>query len=269
MVDYSNPVAGIAGGYTGNSLAVEATIVGLLSCALFGVLELMLAIFSTFHVYRGLYFWSLLVSAGLGVLPQSLGLLLKYFELAPIAAPVTLSTAGWAIMVTGQSLVLYSRLHLVVQNRLVLRLVLGMIVFDALVLQIPQIVFSYGAVFVASHGFLYAYNIWAKVQLTGFFLQEVIISTVFIVQATRLLQAYPRKSVRRTSLRYQLLAINSAIIVMDIALLVLEYLDLFILQTVLKTFFYMVKLKLEFAVLSRLVSMVNHHDPLTLTDSGF
>jgi hypothetical protein len=55
---------------------------------------------------------------------------------------------------------------------------------------------------------------------------------------------------------HQLLAINTAIILMDISLIVLEFIGLFIIQTVLKTFFYTVKLKLEIAVLSRLVSFV-------------
>ncbi|PWY88880.1 integral membrane protein [Aspergillus sclerotioniger CBS 115572] len=259
MANYSAPVEGITGGYTGDSLAIQAALACFLGCALYSAIELVILVFLTFHVYRGLYFWSLLISTALGIIPQALGLLLKYFMLAPIWIPVTLSTFGWAIMVTGQSVVLYSRLHLLTSNKKVLRFVRYMIIIDAIVFQIPQIILSYGSVY-GSFRYSYIYNIWAKVQLTGFFVQEIIISTIFIVQTFRLLRLYPHRSKRRTSIMEQLLVINTVIIMMDISLLALEYMDLFILQTVLKTFSYTVKLKLEFAVLSRLVSFV-HYDP--------
>ncbi|CAI7616394.1 unnamed protein product [Penicillium manginii] len=239
-----------------NSFAVQAMIASLLGIAIYSSLELIVLIFSVFRNYRDLYFWSLLVSASLGVIPDALGLLLKYFKLAPIWIPVTLSTAGWCIMVTGQSLVLYSRLYLVALNTTVLHWALGMIIFNAIVFQIPQIIASYGAVYDCRSHFPHFFNIWEKVQLTIFFLQEIIISTLFIVQTIRMLGLYPERSKRRNNIMYQLLAINTIIILMDIALLSLEFSGHFITQTVLKCFFYTVKLKLELAVLSRLVSFV-------------
>lgn len=256
MVQCSAPVEGIVGSYTGNSFALQAFIASLLSLALFSALELLVLVFSVFHVYRGLYFWSLLITALLGVIPDALGLLLKYFKLAPIWIPVTLSTAGWSVMLTGQSLVLYSRLHLILRDQRVLRFVLGMIIVDAIVLQVPQIIASYGVIYACHLAFGRFFNVWEKVQLTGFFVQEVVISSVFIVQTLKLLRSYPTRSKRRTSIMHQLLAINLVIITMDISLLTLEFIGLFIIQTVLKTFFYTVKLKLEIAVLSRLVSFV-------------
>ena len=259
MVDCEAPVQGIVGAYKGNSFAVQASIASLLACALYSAIELIILVFSTFKKYHGLYFWSLLISASLGVIPDALGLLLKYFQLAPIWIPVTLSTAGWCIMVTGQSLVLYSRLHLVLLNRRLLHFVLTMIIFDAVVLSMPQIIASYGAVYVCYLHFQTFFDKWEKVQLTGFFVQEVLISSVFIVQTTRLMRLYPTQSTRRTNIMYQLLAINFIIIVMDISLLTLEFKGFFITQTVLKCFFYTVKLKLELAVLSRLASFVQSH----------
>lgn len=248
------PVQGIVGAYTGNSFAVQATISSLLGCALYSALELIFLVFTVFSRYRGLYFWSLLISAMLGIIPDALGLLLKYFELAPIWISVTLSTAGWTIMVTGQSLVLYSRLHLVVLNTKVLKLVLGMIIFDAITVQIPQIIASYGAVYACQRHFTQFFNIWEKVQLTVFFVQEIIISTIFIVATTKMMRFNPTRTKRRSNIMYQLLLINFVLILMDVSLLVLEYMGLFITQTVLKCFFYTVKLKLEIAVLSRLSS---------------
>lgn len=262
MVVCEAPVQGIVGAYTGNSFAVQASIASLLACALYSALELIILVFFTFKRYHGLYFWSLLVSASLGVIPDALGLLLKYFQLAPIWIPVTLSTAGWCIMVTGESLVLYSRLHLVILDRRLLRFVLIMIIFDAIALSIPQIIASYGAVYVCELHFQVFFNTWEKVQLTVLVVQEILISSAFIVQTTRLMRLYPTQSTRRTNILCQLLAINLIIIVMDISLLTLEFSGLYITQTVLKCFFYAVQLKLEMAVLSRLASFVQSHHQL-------
>lgn len=238
---------------------VQAAIASIFGCALYSALELIILVFYIFHIYRGLYFWSLLVSACLGVIPYALGLVLKYFELGPIWLSVTLSTIGWCTMVTGQSLVLYSRLDLVVFNQTVLHCVLGMIIVDTIILQIPQTIASFGAVFACHRHFPRFFNIWEKVQLTAFFVQEVIIATIFIVQTIKLLHLYPTHSQRRTNIMYQLLAINTLIIMMDVTLLVLEFLGFFITQTMLKCFFYTIKLKLEIAVLSRLASFVRSH----------
>ncbi|KAJ5665095.1 uncharacterized protein N7477_007543 [Penicillium maclennaniae] len=262
MVNYTceAPVEGIVGAYTGNSFAFQAAMASLLGCALYSALELIILVFLIFKRYRGLYFWSLLITSSCGVMPYALGLVLKYFELAPIWIPVTLSTFGWIIMITGQSLVLYSRLHLVVYNAKVLRFVLGMIIFDAITMQIPQLIASYGAVYDCQKDIARFFNLWEKVQLCVFFAQEIIISTIFIVAAMKLMRLNPTRTKRRSNLMYQLLMINFVIIVMDVSLLVLEFLSDFILQTVLKSFFYTVKLKLEIAVLSRLSSFAQAQD---------
>jgi hypothetical protein len=55
---------------------------------------------------------------------------------------------------------------------------------------------------------------------------------------------------------HQLIFINVAIIVMDTALLSLECASLYLLETIIKGFTYSIKLKLEFAILSRLVRFV-------------
>ena len=55
---------------------------------------------------------------------------------------------------------------------------------------------------------------------------------------------------------YQLFFINIILICFDLAILILEAINLFVMQTCLKPFFYSVKLLLEFAILSRLVEVV-------------
>ena len=49
---------------------------------------------------------------------------------------------GWSAMVTGQSLVLWSRLHLVCRSTWKLRAILAMIVVNSVCMHSPQFIFS-------------------------------------------------------------------------------------------------------------------------------
>lgn len=60
---------------------------------------------------------------------------------------VVLASLGWPLMVTGQSLVLYSRLHMLFIERRTLRLVLAMIIFNALAIHSTGISLSIGLQF--------------------------------------------------------------------------------------------------------------------------
>lgn len=57
---------------------------------------------------------------------------------------------------------------------------------------------------------------------------------------------------------YQLLLINVVVIIMDIGLLGMEYASLFLVQAITKGLFYSIKLKLELAILNRLVKLVQN-----------
>ena len=64
---------------------------------MYNAVELIAMISLTFTRYRGLYYWSLLISS-IGIIPYSLGFFLKFDNLAPgdlrwIA--VVLLTIGW------------------------------------------------------------------------------------------------------------------------------------------------------------------------------
>lgn len=85
-------------------------------------------------------------------------------------------------------------------------------------------------------------------------LQELILSSIYIVEAMKILRGSPRHNTR--VLMSQLLLINIIVIIMDIALLGMEYASQFLLQTIVKGVFYSIKLKLELAILSRLVKFV-------------
>jgi hypothetical protein len=87
--------------------------------------------------------------------------------------------------------------------------------------------------------------------MTGFCIQEFIISGLYIWKTLDVLQAGEKRGVHRVM--WQLFSINVVIILLDIGLLAIEYRDLHVLEQTFKSFIYSVKLKLEFTILSKLV----------------
>lgn len=110
--------------------ATSVTLTITQALALYNCLELLLLIFVTFHRWRGLYFWSLTI-ATIGTISYGLGLMIEYFDLAVLWVGKIFDTGGWMVMVTGQSVVLYSRLGLILANPRILRAVKWMIIIDA------------------------------------------------------------------------------------------------------------------------------------------
>ncbi|KAJ5833946.1 hypothetical protein N7474_002257 [Penicillium riverlandense] len=256
--DLSQAPDGIHGGYHG-SLTIRILMIVFTSIALYNAVELFILIFLTFTHYRGLYFWTLLASVVLGVIPHAIAYLLEFFALAPLWLTLVMSTIGFYVMVPGQSMVLYSRLHLVVQSRKVLRFVLGLIIVDAIILLIPTTVLTFSTAYVGTPSIIRGYNVMERMQLAWFCAQEFVISGIYIFETVKLLRLMPEKGRRRTKIMYELLAINFVIIILDIALLVVEYLGYYSLQTTMKPMVYSIKLKLEFGVLGKLVALVQTH----------
>jgi hypothetical protein len=94
-----------------------------------------------------------------------------------------------------------------------------------------------------------------KVQITGFCTQELILSTIYLYQARQLLkESFNPKS---RVILYQLLAVNVVVVLLDLALLVIQLVNLHQLQVSLKPAMYSIKFKLEFAVLGQLVGLVS------------
>lgn len=258
----ASPGKGITGGYQGDSLALKVCIAFFLSAAMYNVIELVVLIFATFQRFRGLYFWSL-VASGLGIIPYSIGFLTKYFNIltGPARwASVFLLTIGWWPMITGQAIVLWSRLHLVVYGERgdrILRRTKWMIIVNAICLHIPTTILTWGSN-ANIPTFIDGYNIMEKLQMCGFFIQEVILSSIYIVETIKILRTSIQQKTKR--IMYQLVAINVLIIIMDLGLLGLVAASLYILETIFKALLYSIKLKLEFAVLSKLVRFVAQGD---------
>ncbi|KIW72160.1 hypothetical protein PV04_00379 [Phialophora macrospora] len=271
--------------YTG-SFDSTTTIVTITSAlSLYNAIELLLLIFTTFTVYHGLYFWSLLV-ATTGLIPYAVGLILLYFRLTHSAAGLVINNYGWWTTITGQSVVLYSRLGVVLGrgNERVLRYVKWMIIVDAILYHVTTTVVVFGSYYAsppAKKPFSRAYIYVEKIQMTGFCVQEFIISGLYLWKTIDIVktQAQPARSGstateqsgsgknRLARLMGQLFVINIVIVAMDIALLVVEYKDLHIPEVAFKGLCYSVKLKLEFAVLSRLVEVAGVQRTFSLANT--
>ncbi|KAG0159905.1 hypothetical protein PDIDSM_7432 [Penicillium digitatum] len=222
----------------------------LIAIAWYNALELIVLCFTTFKRYGGGYFWCLLI-ASFSIIPFGLGYLLIIFNIYNNIFPVAMELVAWVGMVTGQSLVLWSRLHLVCHSPAVLRATLAMIIVNAIILHIPGSVLELGSHSNKSSLFTHGFNIFERIQLVGFSIQECILSIIYSWEAVRLLNLRPRGHYRGTLV--QLLIVNVVMIVMDAAIIGVQYSGLFDIHVTLKAMVYSVKLKLEYAILGKLV----------------
>jgi hypothetical protein len=127
------------GQYSAASVIVTLSI----GVSLYNCLEMVLLMTSTFKKWKGLYFWSLTI-CNLGVFFYILGMMLAYFRLTAFWLYEFLLDSGWLAMVVCQSLVLYSRLGLILDNARILRAVKWMIVVDSILFGVPVLVLDWG-----------------------------------------------------------------------------------------------------------------------------
>jgi len=238
--------------------SMALTLMVFMSIAVYNVIELTLMIFFTFKRRKGLYFWSLLV-ATYGIVLYTFGFFFKFYDIpVPSMFFLTLIAIGWWGMVTGQSVVLYSRLHLIYRSTADRgRWVLYMIIFNAIICHIPTTALTYGSNSSNPTPFIRPYMIYEKVQVTIFFIQEVIISGLYVYKTSRILRAEGgiRGRNGRTVMNH-LIWVNVMVIILDITLISLEYADYYNVQIVYKAAVYSVKLKMEFSILNRLLDLV-------------
>ncbi|SPO06582.1 related to integral membrane protein [Cephalotrichum gorgonifer] len=246
-----------------SSPSVAYFFAGCIGVTLYNAVEIIVLIFATFKRYGGWYFWSLLV-ASIGLIVTTTGFSTYFFNITPnkfVQSAVTI--AGWWAFIVGQSLVLWSRLHLVLQSPRILRGVLAMIIVNAIVLLIPTTVLSLGNnVDPIPEPFARGYDIMENIQLTVFCVQEFIISGLYIWATTKLL-AYTTER-RKRRLMAELITMNVVLVLMDLVLIGVQYASFRILQIVLKGFVFSIKLKFELAVLGRLTAFVHAEQALIL-----
>lgn len=107
----------------------------LIGIGLWNAIETLVLIWWSFNNRHNLYFWSI-IAAALGTLLCVSSQVMNLGTVNPnTTAILTVGSTGWVPMVTGQSLVLYSRLHLLWDNKRTLRLILAMIITNCLIFQ--------------------------------------------------------------------------------------------------------------------------------------
>lgn len=229
----------------------------LIALAWCNAIELIVLCFNTFKRYAGPYFWNLFV-ASLGIIPFGLGYFLKIYGItfSHYFLEIIIADIGWSALVTGQSLVLWSRLHLVLHNPYILRGLLHLIIFDGVLLHTSGTVLELtNNALPNSHSVALAFSINERIQLIWFCLQELLISSVYIYATIQLLRLDACSFSR--SILTQLIGVNIVIILLDIAVVAVQYTGFFTFQVTFKALVYSIKLKLEYAILGRLVEVAH------------
>lgn len=260
------PSNGVVGGYTGDNVNIKRVMMAFTAIAWYNAIEIMFLAFFQFKRYTGLYFWSLMVTACAIILYET-GVWAKMDNVVPeTLITQTLDNIGWIFMIGGNSMVLYSRLHLITQNRTLLKCVFWGIIVNCILMYIPTTTLDYGVnLHPESKPYLNGYNIMERIQMTLFSIQEFAISGAYLVEIYRYLKVVYVSNNRVRGVMYELAAVNVLLIILDVALLSVEYADLYETEVTLKGFVYSIKLKLELGVLSRLVKIVTHGKGLQKT----
>ncbi|KAF2179290.1 hypothetical protein K469DRAFT_716548 [Zopfia rhizophila CBS 207.26] len=250
-------------------LPVAMTMAAFIGISWYICVELNIRLFLTFRRRWGLYFWSCLLCSW-GVMIQPLCMILADFGiLRNLWVAFVLIYLSWWIMVVPQSLVLYSRLHLVMNDPRRLRWVLYMIIFTTIFISIPTMVLGTIAQGSQSPTIVPVNLIWDRIQVSIFFLQETLISLLYIFMtrshllSTSIFDHNDDKSVREV-MRH-LIYTNLLVVFLDISLLGMSYSPFFYVQAAYKPCVYGVKLRVEFAILNRLIASVQRSSHLSFS----
>ncbi|RGP77928.1 hypothetical protein FLONG3_3997 [Fusarium longipes] len=230
---------------------VEAIMV--IICAtisLYNAIELLALIFTSSKRRNDLYFWSL-AAASVGLLPYATGWLIHYLDVVGDVPDMIINDIGWMLVTTGQALVLYSRIELLIKSQTVLCLIKWMIIVNAGIWHsaITVLIFTIGDQqrLETNSAFIKV----EKVQTTVFCVQNFILSGFYLWKTNKIIKKTTPQH-RTTRVLQHLIFINILLVLIDVALLAVAFTNNFLWQQGVKAVGYSIKLKLEFAVLGKL-----------------
>lgn len=232
---------------------------GFVAIVFYLFVDINLGIYRIFKRKRGLYYWCMLLGTW-GCLINAIAVVLRFFvpnlnRLWPLYTLFIL--AGWTIYAPAQLLVLYSRLHLVNQNRRVQRWVLIMIIVVASLMIIPTwpLVWQAYNPYNARLSALYSPReaIVDRCTQLGYTIAESIIGGIYIWSLSKLLNL--KASVRQRRVMTDLIYVNVIAVCLDVLTVVLVYLNQTGISHPIQAFSYILKLKLEFLVLNQLMAV--------------
>ncbi|TLD32521.1 hypothetical protein E2P81_ATG05497 [Venturia nashicola] len=217
-------------------------------------LELLVLVYVTFRRHTGVYFYSIIITT-LGLILQTTGYILKVFENScPPVLVTIICKLGWVANVTGFSVVLWSRLHLIVDDPRILRGILIMIITNGIICHTPVVVFEFGLMSKQHSTYYLPMQIMERIQQTIFTIQETVLSSLYIYHTFRFLSAGYATHTRNVITL--LLCVQITVVALDALLTVFDYMDKFTLKCTIHPFVYSIKLKLEFIVLNHLQILV-------------
>ncbi|TID20867.1 hypothetical protein E6O75_ATG05632 [Venturia nashicola] len=217
-------------------------------------LELLVLVYVTFRRHTGVYFYSIIITT-LGLILQTTGYILKVFENScPPVLVTIICKLGWVANVTGFSVVLWSRLHLIVDDPRILRGILIMIITNGIICHTPVVVFEFGLMSKQHSTYYLPMQITERIQQTIFTIQETVLSSLYIYHTFRFLSAGYTTHTRNVITL--LLCVQITVVALDAMLTVFDYMDKFTLKCTIHPFVYSIKLKLEFIVLNHLQILV-------------
>jgi hypothetical protein len=248
---------------------------------MWSTLTLTIRLLTTMKKRSGTYFYSILVTTwGLSV--RQVGNFVQFYAPScPWQLGFTMQQLGWVGMITGFSMVLFSRLAIILESRIARRAVLGMIIFNGIVwhsamitilsgMRTMQFSQRLGGKSLFRHLFLEAHRLtcstgvraWTnvhnrveKVQVVMFSVQDIIISCLYVRAAYQYLQGrFTTRSKARNTMAL-LLFVQVLAILFDVAIVFMDFAGYLQLKFMSFSLVYAIKLELEFIALNQLVEL--------------
>ncbi|KAJ0413115.1 hypothetical protein BJY00DRAFT_320100 [Aspergillus carlsbadensis] len=240
----------------------------LLAVASYNVAEVLVWMLSIFRHFRGLYFYSCLITA------VSLG---GYVALAIVTLHTGVrATVAWACVLwaficgtlsTAQVLILYARIHLVCPHSPRVVRAVRLVIIVTSVLLLPPLVTSY---IYTSRNLSWAVSnsMIQRSIVLAFTVREMAVCVVYIVQAIQELGAIAaHKGLAGKRVMQQVIMVQGLVTLLDAVMLAISWSAPIALQWAITSVVYSIKLKMEFAILNALKTLLSSPTEL-LPSSG-
>ncbi|KAI0024081.1 hypothetical protein F4780DRAFT_691047 [Xylariomycetidae sp. FL0641] len=240
------------------SMPIAMLVAGFFALACYNSIEIYVFLFATLKRRHKFYFWSMFL-ANTGIPIHAISSLLRYLRWAPSLPMSAVIVFGWWLMVPGQSVALYSRLHLVVGDPQMLRWILFLIAFVFIAMQVPTsitfLITSIGPAWAKRAG--YVFDIFERVQPVAYLIQETIISGLYVYEYAHTLRPMEvTKGPRVRTMFRELVCFFVLVVALDISVVLIEYTGHFSAQITYKAVVYSIKLKVASVVLNNLIQLV-------------
>ncbi|KAL8868545.1 MAG: hypothetical protein Q9174_004922 [Haloplaca sp. 1 TL-2023] len=224
---------------------------------LFVCFETLLEIYRVFKKRQGLYFWALLagvISSAVNIIAMTLKYLAELQGIWPLYTLMAL--VSWTVFTLAHFLVLYSRLHLVVESPKIQRWVLYLTLFCAIFFLLPCWIVVWGGwnpEMSITEKWSPSEGIVERFSQLGVTLAECFVSGVYINALVRLLRFKP--TVRQRRVFVDLVYVSVITITLDIVAVLMVYLNQTGMSHPIQAFSYAIKFRLEFVVLNQLMAV--------------